>query len=460
LIKQVIHVSKAGIGGGIGIHETFCKKYDASVVIKNGSGSGDHALKYKQGKHDYTVRLSNFGCGTLLDIPTYFAEDYLLTIEPLLNDIAVLRDKDICKDPMKLLYIDKKAIAVLPYHTVLSRTLAMAAQDTSGTCGSGSGKAYVYAKEMPELAVYAGDFSNMKTLRAKLVSLRSWVRMWLKPFTVNSFTNESDRRKFLKYQELLFDPGDKRLDLMVEELHYLGTKLTYKSLPEILEMFDGTAVVEMSHGILADSELGFQPYVCDFRTIPQVFDKKLRTAGFKGKIRHFIVHRAYQYRHGPSPMPTCDKEYEMLLGMSKKKEENRWRGSARYGYFDMLQLAYAIECCGGPKKVDGLCITCFDHVMSKCSSWDICEAYRPKDEGKMLLPYGGKLTTESFDGVKPFICSFDFPKDKAVFKNKRTLFEFVDSSLRMCGIEVPLKLLSCSSGSQRRYWREDFSMAK
>ena len=460
MIKRVIHVCKAGIGGGIGIHEDICVHENASIVIKTGSGSGTHDLKYRVGKNSYTIHVSNLGCGTLHNIPTYFPERYLFTVEPFLKELDTLKQKKINPAPLGLVYVDEKAIAVLPYHTILSRILAMAAKDVSGTCGSGSGKAYRYAIEKPDLAIYVGDFKSTKVLKSKLISLRSSVRMWLRHFTADSFKEEADKKRFLKYQEILLDPKDEQLELMVSALRALGARLRYRTLPEILKMFDGTAIVEMSHGILADSELGFQPYVCDFRTIPQVFDKQLRAAGFRGKISHYIVHRAYQYRHGPGPMPTKNDKYEALLCAGRKKESNRWRGVARYGYLDIPLLAYSIECCGGPSKVDGLCITCFDHVMSRCSSWDICEAYRPIGSEGLILPYTTKLNTELLNTVLPFVVNFDFPEDKAAFKDKKVLFNFVESRLAMCGLDVPLKLLSCSSSPQRKYRYEDYHIDK
>src|SRR3989339_496204 len=85
---------------------------------------------------------------------------------------------------------------------------------------------------------------------------------------------------------------------------------------------------------------------------------------------------------------------EKLLPGSHK-QENRYQGKIRVGPLDLVLLRYAIKCCGGPDKFDGLAITWFDQIQNN-GAWHICDRYSNAQDPNYFTS-GGELKVRPGD---------------------------------------------------------------
>lgn len=456
---------------------TLCAKAEnqISLVIKTGAGSASHSVRGMSDRYE----LFNLSPCILKSIPIYYSEGYLLTYRYLLDELETLsKMRDIPK-PTNLLLFDPNVIIVTEYHRHLSWTMAKLMEGKKGSCGSGSGKAYLHATMAPDGALYAKDLKDSKLIEKKLLNIRWWVANMISNVKIEKFKDDEDKKHFREIQALLLDQTNLELKDMVRELRSLGDKMYLATLPDAIQKFGGEAIIEQTHGVLADSEKGFKPYVSGIRTLPQLFDKKLRDAGYAGEIVNIAVHRAYEYQHGPVPMPTYVPGLIKKLGIAEKK--SILRGPSCAGLLDLPRMKYAIDICGGSKYFNGgLCITCFDHILSspscrlpdctqtekgvapaerKENAWCVCNGYLV--DGQAILSKRKQkieLTTDLLGNLRKnrdsLITTYHVLPDLKTFAGKdgaNAMFNFVKEALAE-HLDVPVTILSYGTGANRTIW--------
>jgi len=443
------------------------------VSIKAGAGSNTRKIRVR----DRHIELAHLGCGTPLGIPTHFSAQMLIFPERLIEEVNNARKSfNEFHDPWSRITCDPDALIVTDFHRAWSQIFEMMSDETCGTCGSGAGRAYYYASILPESAIYARDLTDLKLLTSKLMTLKNYVKDAVRNLKANDSLSEEDRARFTAQQSVIEDIGGHRLRLMANQFFVLGKWLKLRPTKEVLDEFDGNAVVEFSHGVLSDREKGFKPYVSSMRTLPQFFDDYLKKIGYKGEIKRVAVVCAYDYRHGPGPMPTYDENLRDFLGIAKAPDENRWRGPIRCGNLDIVQIQYAIKCCGGAKQFDGVWLTCFDQILSSAvknpyieksidpktkleqtiyhQTWDICIGYIKKGNVYCFKNKpGSRLTTKSITGVQPVISHYGLT-DQTQFKdNKGAIYDFLAPIVENL-LGLPLKAVSYGTSEKRKIWRK------
>ena len=443
------------------------------VSIKAGAGSNPRKIRVR----DNRIELAHLGCGTSLGVPTHFSAKMIISPEKLIDEVNMMYRLNLVNDPWSKITCDPDAIIVTDYHKAWSQIFEMMSDETRGTCGSGAGRAYYFAELAPERAIYARDLTDLKVIKEKLTFLRDHVRDAVRNLSAKPDLSDDDRYRFTELQAIVEDIGNKRFELMANQFFVLGKRLELCTTNEVLDRYEGNAVVEFSHGVLSDAENGFKPYVSKMRTLPQLFDKYLREIGYKGKIQRIAVVCAYDYRHGPGPMPTYEPALRALLGIAPTPEEDRWRGPIRCGNLDIMQVRYAIRCCGGVKKFDGVWLTCFDQILSSAvkkpyidtkldketgertldclQTWPICVGYLKDNGVKYSVHRPGKdvLTTEFMQHVVPITNHYCLP-DQTTFKdNKPAIYDFLAPIIEEL-IGLPLKAVSYGTSEKRKIWKK------
>lgn len=425
MIKKIYRVTDLGPGDGGkgGVVQALVRKTNASVVIKEGGAQGSHGVVGIYGSFAF----SQWGCGTLDNVPTYISPNFVISPIGLINEAAALTQYDPMLEPWKLLSVSSSCVCATPYHQIWSQLFELLLKDKPhGTVGTGVGKAYREYCEKPSLALYASDISHPDLLRKKLGAIRERVLKMYGDCTENDVLL-ADVEIFRDCQELLH--SDAAFEDIFEKFSKVGELMRLEDYTSMLHRYNGTAIIERSHGVLTDHVVGLAPHVSNLRTLPGISDIFLDRAGWRGNLVELAVHRAYEVRHGAGPIPTASKEMREKLLPGSHKLTNRWQGDVRVGPLDIRLLKHALKLCW-PTKFDGLCITWFDQIIEN-DEWQICADYSL--DGKRL-PEDAKLSIEVLNQVKPMITSIPLPRLKTVEMGEwcaKVLSLFIETPVRL-----------------------------
>ena len=418
MFEKIYVVTDLGPGdGGKGgvVHALSCK-IDASVIIKRGGAQGSHGVCTSYGD---SFNFSQWGCGTFEGVPTFLSEQMVIMPVGLENESEALKRLGIY-DPYTLLSVDPLCICATPLHKISSRLEELKlGKNPRGTIGTGVGRAYRMKDELGEdFTIYAHELKSRDKILKKLQRQLDYYREKYANFSKDDSCT-SDIKLIAENLDLLYD--NDFLPYIVDVFENVGRKIRLKNLSEILNL-EGNAVVECSHGVLTDAEMGFKPHVSAIRTLPEFTFEMLRDAGYNGDISNLAVHRAYEIRHGAGPMPTYDAEFTSRMLPGSHKDENRWQGIVRAGPLDLNFLRYALDATR-ETPFDGLCLTWFDQILATGRIWPICFNY-----------------ADVLGRIKPLIREYEIKKPIT----KSELFELVGGILEK-EIHIPLKMLSIGS---------------
>lgn len=412
-----------GDGGKGAVVHSLSREINASIIIKRGGAQGSHGVRTSSGE---SFNFSQWGCGTLDGIPTYCSEQMIISPVGLENESDALRRLGIY-NPYVLLSVDPQCICATPLHRIASHLEELKlGKNPRGTVGTGVGRACRMSNEFgSEMTIYASELTDRDVVRSKLARQVDYYRnLYAHISTDNGIAD--DVNLFEENLDLLYDDGF--LPYITDVFTHVGEKLRLIDLGEIMK-YSGSAVVECSHGILTDAEVGLKPHVSAIRTLPNITETMIRKVSRDVKIVNLGVHRAYEIRHGAGPMPTYDPEFTERMLPGSHKDGNRWQGTVRAGALDLNLLRYAINA-GGETHFDGLCLTWFDRVLKSERLWQICTAYQNN-------PVSNESYTEFLKHADPIIDEFRIKNPIS----KTELFEFVGNIIGEC-TGVPLHMLS------------------
>lgn len=373
-----------GDGGKGGVVHAITNMMRAHTVIKDGGAQGSHGVHTSSGEN---FAFSQWGCGTLEGVPTHISARMVASPEGLLNEAEALRYQCGVYEPFDLLTVDQAALCATPFDGIASRVKELAlGSEPRGTVGTGVGQAYRRFLSEPESAIKAKDLRG-PDLRERLAFNRERVQAELQYIIEYDFLPR-DRATLAEEVGMLY--SDEFLDYVVGRFRTVGERVNIVGsdyLGEEILPREGVVVVERSHGVLTDSEVGFVPHTSALRTLPCFVHDMLRGAGFGDQIVDLGVTRAYAVRHGAGPLPTADPELSDRLLPGSNKDENRWQGKVRVGPLDTVLLKYALEVCGGPTAFDGIAVTWFDQIRAN-GEWRISEGYQGSLHPEYFLPSG------------------------------------------------------------------------
>ena len=437
MFNEIYVITDLGPGdGGKGsiVHALSCKT-DANLIIKRGGAQGSHGVRTSLGE---SFNFSQWGCGTLEGVPTFLSEQMVISPVGLENESEALKKLGIF-DPFKLLTCDPSCIVATPYHRIASQFEELLLKDKPrGTVGTGVGQAYRMTSLGEEMTIRARDLTNRRVIRSKLQRQYDYYFERYGNITRDAFLPD-DFQSYAANLILLLHDED-YFSYIIDLFDRIGKKLSFKSLGEVLKS-DGTAIVECSHGVLTDAEMGLKPHVSAIRTLPIFANEMLKNAGYDGKIINYAVHRAYEIRHGAGPMPTYDPEFTARMLPGSHKDKNRWQGAVRAGPLDLNLVKYALDV-SNEIDFDGLALTWFDQILANNRTWPICVDYK-------YVRNCNESYVDFLSRAEPII-------PETVIKNPiavRELFDFVGKILEGF-LKVPLKILSAGPTEKNKIYSE------
>lgn len=437
MFNEIYVITDLGPGdGGKGsiVHALSCKT-DASIIIKRGGAQGSHGVRTSLGE---SFNFSQWGCGTLEGVPTFLSEQMVISPVGLENESEALKKLGIF-DPFKLLTCDPSCIVATPYHIIASQFEELLLKDKPrGTVGTGVGQAYRMASLGEKMTIRARDLTNRRIIRSKLQRQYDYYFERYDSITRDAFLPD-DFHSYAANLILLLHDED-YFNYIIDVFDKIGKKLMFASLDEVLKG-GGTAIVECSHGVLTDAEMGLKPHVSAIRTLPIFANEMLKNAGYDGKIINYAVHRAYEIRHGAGPMPTYDSEFTARMLPGSHKDKNRWQGAVRAGPLDLNLVKYALDV-SNEISFDGLALTWFDQILTNNHTWPICVDYK-------YVQNCNESYVDFLSRAEPII-------SETVIKNPiavRELFDFVGKILEGF-LKVPLKILSAGPTEKNKIYSE------
>lgn len=437
MFNEIYVITDLGPGdGGKGsiVHALSCKT-DASIIIKRGGAQGSHGVHTSLGE---SFNFSQWGCGTLEGVPTFLSEQMVISPVGLENESEALKKLGIF-DPFKLLTCDPSCIVATPYHRIASQFEELLLKDKPrGTVGTGVGQAYRMASLGEEMTIRARDLTNRQIIRSKLQRQYDYYFERYGNITRDAFLPDDFQSYAANLILLLYD--EDYFNYIIDVFDKIGKKLSFTSLNEVLKG-GGTAIVECSHGVLTDAEMGLKPHVSAIRTLPIFANEMLKSAGYDGKIINYAVHRAYEIRHGAGPMPTYDPEFTARMLPGSHKDENRWQGAVRAGPLDLNLVKYALDI-SNEISFDGLALTWFDQILANNRTWPVCFRYQNRKKGDESI-------AEYLEHAEPLVCDFGIRNPIPV----RELFNFVGKVLESF-LKVPLKILSAGPTEKNKIYSE------
>lgn len=253
--------------GGI-VHALSCAQDDeVNLIIKRGGAQGSHGVRTS---YQESFNFSQWGCGTFEGIPTFCSEQMIISPVGLDNESVALKRLGIA-DPFLLLAIDPNCICATPFHMISSQLEELLlGKNPRGTIGTGVGRAYrMFLEDDDALTLRAKELQDVTIIRQKLQRQCDYYREKY-TIAIKNLVLPEDADLAEDNLSLLVDDG--YLQYCIDLFVAVGQKLSFMDLPKVLSQ-SGTAVVECSHGVLTDADVGFKPHVSAIRTLPKYTTK-------------------------------------------------------------------------------------------------------------------------------------------------------------------------------------------
>ena len=316
--KVVVGLGFGDEGKGL-FTDYLCHQYPDSLVIRY---SGGHQCGHTVVTDNVEHVFSNFGSGTLRNVPTYWSR--YCTVEPIgfIRELTLLKQKNI--NPF--IYINKECPITTPYD--IEHNKQQEKSNLHGSCGVGFGA--TIEREENHYSLQFGDLFYPDIFEEKLRAIGDYYNF---PASLTEFVECSNLMTTIKNVELVFF-----------------------DLPEFPNY-----IFEGSQGLLLDQNFGFFPNVTRANTGCR---NVLRTL-FSNDFEIFLVTRAYQTRHGNGFMTNENLGHNIKINLKETNKIHPWQGKFRRSMLDVSLLEYAInKDVSIYKNTKNLVITCLDHIES------------------------------------------------------------------------------------------------
>jgi len=286
------------------------------------------------------------------------------------------------KDAFSRLTIDANAVVITPYQRAANILTEMArGQHAHGTCGVGLGQARADSIKHSDYILRAHHLkSKDETMkRLKFIEELHTPRISAARHLIAHKTGErASEDPVVKEAISWFNGGDSREYLWSQyenfPLHVILPNEKW-TLRDILLRMDEIVIFEGSQGVLLDEDnQDFYPHVTytdtTYRNAIDLIGKATagRSAATIPTITAFGCLRPYATRHGAGPLPREDKSVNLTQDLreatklTEHNEANRFQGSFRYAYLDLVWVKRAINYMGAFGGVDQIAMSCMDHL--------------------------------------------------------------------------------------------------
>lgn len=292
------------------------------IVRFNGGHQAGHTVKYDGIRHIF----SNFGSGTLQDIPTYWSRFCTVHPKGIMNEFNILQNKGITPK----LWIDPLCLITLPHDIVSNRQ-----NNFHGTVGVGFGETVKRHENFYK--IFAADLLNKSVLLTKLDLINN--NYYYPNFDIIININE-----FLNEVEWLLDNPN---IIIKRPMNIAGS------------IFEG------AQGILLDQDFGFFPHVTRSKTTTYNVNTLINELNIGGLFNINYVTRSYHTRHGDGPF---DMNNTHLLNLKDNILEtniaHKFQGEFKRTILDIDLLKYAIKLAECERQFLAkmkIIVTCLDH---------------------------------------------------------------------------------------------------
>jgi adenylosuccinate synthase len=308
----------------------LCSRTKNPIVVRfSGGQQAGHTVMHNGLKHIH----SNFGSGSLRDVPTYFSEHTVFYPVTIARELKVLKEKGL--NP-KLVF-HPLAKMTIPFDVFENRFDNKNRAD--GTCGLGIGKT-MRRNESP-YKLYAIDLLNPTTLKEKVDNI---CKLYYKTFV----TSDEEQSQLLNEID---DFNDAIMNIAWEINSY-----------DYLRDYDNI-IFEGSQGIMLDMDHGVFPHVTFANTTSKNAHEILDKLKIKFRDIYYVT-RCYLTRHGSGPFLQED------LGLINNEEEinvfNEYQKEFKTASIDykLLNQALAIDNIYSENKFStrNLMVTCLDQI--------------------------------------------------------------------------------------------------
>lgn len=296
-------------GKGQTVHELCKQRGNDTMVVRF---SGGHQVGHTVIHEGKTHVFSNFGSGSLLEIPTYWSE--FCTVDPH----ACVKEKKV----LSALGVDPRVVyhplckVVIPYDIICQ--IGDEKNRKDGTVGTGFGTCLRRCKAGYPL--YAIECRNIDVLRAKVMSIYDNYYHPILEAQASSMVSKS------------------ALDDWIWEA-FTYFKDVYIGFLDRIEPYRNY-VFEGSQGILLDQNFGIMPY-CTPSNVTSQNAWKLIPHGSVGDITVHYVCRPYITRHGNGPTIT-NNPTSKFINPEETNYYNEFQGGLRQVGMDFHLLAHSI----------------------------------------------------------------------------------------------------------------------
>ncbi len=296
----------------------LCKQSENPLVIRfSGGHQAGHTVVDTQGRRHV---FSNFGAGSLDDVPTYWSR--FCTFNPLAywKELQALKDLQV----KPILYIDALAMVTTPFDIAYNQKTEQVNQH--GSCGVGFG-ATLTRNQTPNL-LYVQDLLYPQVLQQKLGTIRDY------------YAKKSASTEWLTALEEQVALFCQLVDELRPELKVVREQTFFSQNSYDHYLFEG------SQGILLDMDHGFFPNVTYANTTSKnAFAILQNNASLRNSAPEiYYVTRAYQTRHGNGFLSNEHLGIDYQPNPIETNQYNPWQGQQRVSPLDINLLNYALDC--------------------------------------------------------------------------------------------------------------------
>ncbi len=289
-------------------HRAFGMKRSPIVIRFNGGGQAGHTVVHNGERHVF----SNFGSGTLQNVPTYWSHYCTFCPASLISEYNALRK--IGAEPV--LYVHPLCPVITPMDVLFNRS-----DTTHGSVGVGFGD--TLQREADHYHLYAMDLAHPTVLRQKLEQILRYYR-----------------GKSTGWGDSIIQENEKFIERAQESLKYFEF-----NEGDILGSYSDH-ICEGAQGILLDQQFGFFPNVTRSHTTSKNAISILAGSNLVQDLDIYYVTRAYQTRHGNGFLSN-EKEFAPPVLTDIENETNvkhEYQGEFRKAILDIDMLKYALRC--------------------------------------------------------------------------------------------------------------------
>lgn len=283
------------------------------VVRYTGGQQAGHGTERNGIKHSF----SNYGSGSLLDVPTYFTEHCTMYPPTLYKERLQLEEKGV----QPSVFHHPLCKVTTPYDLIFNRIIEKT--NNHGSVGVGIGTT-MSRHEKTGHKLFVIDLKNPILLKPKLEQIKCFYR--------DQLYGIQDKKQFdemcIEEEKLFFDALE---------------SIQISTMPYVFLLAFDEMIFEGAQGILLDKDHGIFPNVTYGNTTSKNALEVCETLGIQDdNIEFYYITRCYQTRHGNGWM-SDEKDIGLINTETENNTHNEWQGDFRIGELDYDLLNYSLD---------------------------------------------------------------------------------------------------------------------